>query len=50
VVEYEEFVNGLPITTELRVQWLYIRGDSELVINQVMGELNCRDSHMMAYQ
>jgi ribonuclease HI len=50
VADYEALINGLRITTELRVQWLYIHGDSELVINQVMGESNCHDSRMVAYQ
>jgi ribonuclease HI len=43
VVEYEALVNGLRIAIELDVQWLYIRSDSELVVNQVMGELNYCD-------
>jgi ribonuclease HI len=50
VAEYEALVNGLRITVELGVQWVYIRGDSELVVNQVMGESNCRDSSMAAYR
>jgi ribonuclease HI len=50
VAEYEALVNGLRIATELKIQRLYIHGDSELVVNQVMGESNCRDSHMAAYQ
>jgi ribonuclease HI len=50
VAEYEALVNGLRITTELRIQWLYIQGDSELIVNQVMGESNYRDSLMVAYQ
>jgi ribonuclease HI len=33
VVKYEALVNILRIATELRVQWLYICGDSELIIN-----------------
>jgi hypothetical protein len=32
------------------VQWLYIRGDSKLVFNRAMGELNCRDFCMVAYR
>ena len=32
-VEYEALINGLCITIELGATWLYIRGDSELVIN-----------------
>jgi ribonuclease HI len=50
VVEYEALVNGLHIAVELGFQQLYIYGDSQLVINQVMGESNCHDSHMAAYQ
>jgi ribonuclease HI len=50
VAEYEALVNGICIAAELEVQWLYIRGDSELIINQVMGESNCHDSRMAAYQ
>jgi ribonuclease HI len=49
VAEYEALINGLHIAIELGVQRLYIRGDSELVINQVMGESNCRDSRMAEY-
>jgi hypothetical protein len=49
VVEYEVLVNGLRIISELGVQQLYIRGNSELIINQVMGELNCHDSSMVPY-
>jgi ribonuclease HI len=50
MAEYEAMVNGLRIAAELRVQWLYIRGDSELIINQVMGESHCRDPCMAAYR
>jgi ribonuclease HI len=50
VAEYEAPVNGLRITAELGIHRLYIRGDSELIVNQIMGELNCRDSRMAAYQ
>jgi hypothetical protein len=32
------------------VQRLYIRGDSKLVFNRVMGELNYRDFCMVAYR
>jgi ribonuclease HI len=49
MAEYEALVNGLCITAKLGVQQLYIRGDFEIVINQIMGELMCSDSHMVAY-
>jgi ribonuclease HI len=50
VGEYEALVNGLRITAKLGVQWLYIREDSELVVNQVMGGSNYYDSCMVAYR
>jgi ribonuclease HI len=49
VVEYETLINDLLIATELKVQWLYIRVDSELVVNRVMGESKCRDTHVAPY-
>jgi ribonuclease HI len=44
MAEYEALVNGLRIAAELGVQRLYIHRDSELIINQVMGESSYRDS------
>jgi ribonuclease HI len=50
VAEYEALINGLLIAAKLGIQQLYIRGDSELVVNQFMGESNCRDPRMAAYR
>jgi ribonuclease HI len=50
VVEYVALVNGLHNVVELGVQRIYIRGDFELVVNQVMGESNYHDSRMAAYR
>jgi ribonuclease HI len=49
VAEYESLVNGLHITTELGVRRLDARGDSQLVIDQVMKNSHCRDRKMEAY-
>ena len=49
VVEYEALVNGLRIAIELGIQRLDIRGDSQLVVNQVMKESGCHDAKMDAY-
>ena len=49
VAEYEVLINGLRIAIELGVQRLDVRGDSQLVINQVMKESNCHDVKMTAY-
>jgi ribonuclease HI len=49
VAEYEALVNGLHIAIELGVRRLDARGDSQLVINQVMKNSHCRDPKMEAY-
>jgi ribonuclease HI len=49
VAEYEALVNGLCITIELGVRRLDARGDSQLVIDQVMKNSHCRDPKMEAY-
>jgi hypothetical protein len=43
VAEYEDLVNGLRIAIELGVRRLDARGDSQLVIDQVMKNSHCRD-------
>ena len=47
--EYEALVNGLQIAIKLGVQRLDVRGDSQLVIDQVMKDSNCHDPKMEAY-
>jgi len=49
VVEYEALVNGLKIAIELGVRRLGVRGDSQLVIDQVMKTSSCHDPKMEAY-
>jgi ribonuclease HI len=49
VAEYEALVNGLCIAAELGVRHLDARGDSQLVIDQVMKNSHCRDRRMEAY-
>jgi ribonuclease HI len=49
VAEYEALVNGLRITIELGVRRLDARGDSQLVIDQVMKNSHCHDPKMEAY-
>jgi ribonuclease HI len=46
VAEYEALINGLCIAVER----LYICGDSKLIVNQVMGDSMCHNSHMAAYR
>ena len=47
--EYEALVNGLQIAIELGVRRLDVRGDAQLIIDQVMKESNCHDPKMEAY-
>ena len=47
--EYEALINGLRIAVELSATWLYVCGDSELVIHQVMKESSCKSPLMEAY-
>jgi ribonuclease HI len=49
VAEYEALVNGLRIAVELGVRRLDARGDSLLVIDQVVKNSHCRDQKMEAY-
>jgi ribonuclease HI len=47
--EYEALINSLRIVVELEIKHLEIRGDSELVVDQVMKDKNCVDPKMAAY-
>jgi ribonuclease HI len=47
--EYEALINVLQIAVKLRTKHLEIRGDSELVVGQVMKDKNCVDPKMAAY-
>ena len=49
VAEYEALLNGLCITTELGIRRLQIKGDSRLVVDQVMKESGCLNPKMAAY-
>jgi hypothetical protein len=49
MAEYEALVNGLRIAIKLGVWRLDARGDSQLVIDQVMKNSHCRDRKMEAY-
>jgi ribonuclease HI len=45
--EYEALINGLRIAVKLEIKRLEIRGDSELVVGQVMKDKNCVDPKMV---
>ena len=49
MAEYEALLSGLCIAIELGVKRLDVRGDSQLIIDQVMKEASCHDEKMEAY-
>ena len=48
-MEYEALINGLCIAVELDTTWLYVHGDLELVVDQVMKESSYKSPLMAAY-
>ena len=49
MAEYEALINGLHIAIKLVIRRIDVRGDSQLVIDQVMKESSCHDTKMAAY-
>jgi ribonuclease HI len=47
--KYEALINSLRIATEFGIKRLEIRGDSKLVVGQVMKDKNCVDPKMAVY-
>ena len=49
VAEYEALINGLRIAIELGIRRPDVRGDSQLVIDQVMKKSSCHNAKMVVY-
>jgi ribonuclease HI len=49
MAEYEALLHGLRMAIELGVRRLRVKGDSDLVVTQVMKTASCRDTRMTAY-
>jgi ribonuclease HI len=49
MAEYETLLCGLKIAIETGIKRLDVRGDSQLVIDQVMKNASCHDKKMEAY-
>jgi ribonuclease HI len=49
MAEYEALLRGLKIAIETGIKCLDVRGDSQLVIDQVMKNASCHDDKMEAY-
>ena len=47
--EYEALLHGLRIAISLGIRWLAVRGDFEMVVNQVQKEYSCTNTKMLAY-
>ncbi|KAJ9560591.1 hypothetical protein OSB04_005751 [Centaurea solstitialis] len=47
--EYEALIAGLDITLRLGAKQLHVRSDSLLVVNQINGDFQAKDSKMMSY-
>ena len=45
--EYEALINGLRVAIEVGATRLYVCGDSELVVDQVMKESSCKSPLMV---
>lgn len=48
-VEYEALVAGLKLSIKLQVSKIHIKGDSQLVINQVNGNFQAKEERMKEY-
>ena len=48
MVEYEALLSGLRIAIELGIKHLNVRGDSQLIIDQVMKEASCHNEKIEA--
>jgi ribonuclease HI len=49
MAEYEALLCGLRIAIEMGIKCLDVRGDSQLMIDQVMKNTSCHDDKMEAY-
>ena len=46
--EYEALLHGLRLAVSMDIQCLEVRGDSNLAISQINGEIDAKDSKMAA--
>jgi hypothetical protein len=50
VAEYEALVHGLKLAKEIGIQRILCFGDSDLVVHQVSGDWDAKDSNMASYR
>jgi ribonuclease HI len=49
VAEYEALVHGLKLAKEIGIQRILYFGDSDLVVHQVSGDWDTKDTNMASY-
>lgn len=49
VAKYKALINGIRVAAEVGVQWHLVRGDSKLVVDQVMKAMEPCDPRMCVY-
>jgi hypothetical protein len=49
-VEYEALVQGLKKSIDLKVKYLKVFGDSEIIVRQVRNTIHCMSPHLKSYQ
>jgi ribonuclease HI len=50
VAEYEALVHGLKMAKEIGIRRILCFGDSDLVVHQVLGEWDTKDTNMASYR
>ncbi len=50
IAEYEALLQGLKKAIDLKVKYLHVYGDSEIVIRQVKNTIHCLSPHLRSYQ
>jgi ribonuclease HI len=50
VTEYEALIHGLKLAKEIGIQRILYFGDSDLVVNQVSGDWDAKDTNMASYR
>jgi ribonuclease HI len=50
ITEYEALLHGLKLAKEIGIQRILCFGDSDLVVHQVSGEWDAKDTNMASYR
>ena len=50
MAEYEAYIMGLKVASDLRIKFLDVFGDSALVISQIKGEWDMKHPNLILYK